>query len=102
MTTIALQRQPSLGWLGTLTRSREFSVFLALALLVAVTVAVNPRFLNAQSTKDLLLNSSILVILAVGQALVIITKNVDLSVGSVMAGDPPNRARSAVRGEGIG
>lgn len=84
MTTLALQRQPSLAWLGTLTRSREFSVFLALAILIAATVAANPRFLSAQSTKDLLLNSSILVILAVGQAVVIITKNVDLSVGAVL------------------
>lgn len=84
MTTISLQRQPSVAWLGTLTRSREFSVFLALAILVAVTVAANPRFLSAQSTKDLLLNASILVILAVGQAIVIVTKNVDLSVGSVL------------------
>lgn len=84
MTTLALNRQPSLAWLGTLTRSREFSVFLALAALVAATVAANPRFLSAQSTKDLLLNSSILVILAVGQAIVIVTKNVDLSVGSIL------------------
>ncbi|MGX9901056.1 ABC transporter permease [Arthrobacter sp. SA17] len=84
MTTLALQRQPSLAWLGTLTRSREFGVFLALAILVGATVAANPRFLSAQSTKDLLLNSSILVILAVGQAVVIITKNVDLSVGAVL------------------
>lgn len=84
MTTLALQRQPSLAWLGTLTRSREFGVFLALAILIGATVAANPRFLSAQSTKDLLLNSSILVILAVGQAVVIITKNVDLSVGAVL------------------
>jgi rhamnose transport system permease protein len=84
VTTLALNRQPSMAWFGTLTRSREFSVFLALAILVAATVAANPRFLSAQSTKDLLLNSSILVILAVGQAIVIVTKNVDLSVGSVL------------------
>ena len=84
MTTLTLQRQPSMAWIGTLTRSREFSVFLALALLIAVTVAANPRFLSPQSIKDLLLNSSILVILAVGQAIVIVTKNVDLSVGSVL------------------
>ena len=84
MTTLTLQRQPSTAWLGTLTRSREFSVFLALVILIAVTVAANPRFLSGQSIKDLLLNSSILVILAVGQAIVIVTKNVDLSVGSVL------------------
>ena len=57
---------------------------LALVLLIAVTAVVNPRFLSAQSVKDLLLGSTILAILAVGQAIVIITRNVDLSVGSVL------------------
>src|SRR5690606_16213350 len=37
-----------------------------------------------QSIKDLLLGSTILAILAVGQAIVIITRNVDLSVGSIL------------------
>ena len=63
---------------------RELGIVLALVLLVAVTVAVNPRFLSAQSVKDLLLGSTILAILAVGQAIVIITRNVDLSVGSML------------------
>ena len=53
-------------------------------LLVAVTALCNPRFLSGQSVSDLLLGASILVILAVGQAIVIITRNVDLSVGSIL------------------
>ena len=57
---------------------------LALALLILVTAVLNPRFLSAQSVKDLLLGSTILAILAVGQSIVIITRNVDLSVGSVL------------------
>jgi rhamnose transport system permease protein len=64
--------------------SREFSVFAALAILIIITAAVNPRFLAPQGVKDLLLNSSIYVVMAVGQALVIITRNVDLSVGSIL------------------
>jgi rhamnose transport system permease protein len=63
---------------------REFGILLALILLIAVTFAVNPRFLSAQNVKDLLLGSTILAILAVGQAIVIITRNVDLSVGSIL------------------
>ncbi|WP_405110189.1 ABC transporter permease [Micromonospora sp. NBC_01405] len=63
---------------------RELGIALALALLVAVTALTNPRFLSAQSVKDLLLGSTILAILAVGQAIVIITRNVDLSVGSIL------------------
>jgi rhamnose transport system permease protein len=63
---------------------RELGILLALAILVVVTTAVNPRFLSAQSVKDLLLGSTILAVLAVGQAVVVITRNVDLSVGSVL------------------
>jgi rhamnose transport system permease protein len=63
---------------------RESGILLALLLLVAVTVVVNPRFLSAQSVKDLLLGSTILAILAVGQAIVVITRNVDLSVSSIL------------------
>jgi rhamnose transport system permease protein len=63
---------------------RELGILLALVLLIAVTTAKTPRFLNGQSIKDLLLGSTILAVLAVGQAIVIITRNVDLSVGSVL------------------
>ncbi|GIJ28980.1 sugar ABC transporter permease [Micromonospora qiuiae] len=63
---------------------RELGILLALVLLIAVTFGVNQRFLSAQNIKDLLLSSTILAILAVGQAIVIITRNVDLSVGSIL------------------
>ncbi|MGW0811487.1 ABC transporter permease [Nonomuraea sp. NPDC002799] len=63
---------------------REMGIVIALALLVVVTVIVNPRFLTAQGIKDLLLGSTILAVLAVGQSVVVITRNVDLSVGSVL------------------
>jgi rhamnose transport system permease protein len=70
--------------LGRIFLSREFSVFAALALLVIVTYIVNPRFLAPQGIKDLLLNATIFVVMAVGEAIIIITRNVDLSVGSVL------------------
>jgi rhamnose transport system permease protein len=63
---------------------RESGILLALLVLVAVTAVVNPRFLSAQSIKDLLLGSTILAIMAVGQAIVVVTRNVDLSVSSVL------------------
>lgn len=70
--------------LGRIFLSREFSVFAALALLVIVTDIVNPRFLAPQGVKDLLLNATIFVVMAVGEAIVILTRNVDLSVGSIL------------------
>jgi rhamnose transport system permease protein len=59
-------------------------VLLALVMLVGVTYIANPLFLNSQGVKDLLLNSTIMIILAVGQTLLIITRNIDLSVGSIL------------------
>ena len=90
VTTRAVPADPLAGPSGA-TRTakrwflaRELSIVGALTLLVVVTAVTNPRFLSAQSIKDLLLGSTILAITAVGQAVVIITRNVDLSVGSVL------------------
>lgn len=65
-------------------RARELGIVLALAVLVAVTAVVNPRFLSGQSIRDLVLGAAILIVMAVGQTVVIITRNIDLSVGSVL------------------
>jgi len=67
-----------------LLRARELGIVLALALLFGVTAAANPRFLSGQSLRDLLLGATILTVLAIGQTLVIVTRNVDLSVGSIL------------------
>lgn len=69
---------------GSLLRARELGIVLALVALVAVTAASNVRFLSVQSIRDLALNAAILMVLAVGQAVVVITRNIDLSVGSVL------------------
>ena len=63
---------------------RELGILAALVLLIGVTLIANPRFLSAQNVRDLMLSAAILVVLAAGQTMVIITRNVDLSVGSVL------------------
>jgi rhamnose transport system permease protein len=74
-------------------RVRELGIVVALVILIGVTAAMEPRFIHADSLRNLALNAAIFAILAAGQTLVIITRNVDLSVGSVlglaafMAGD---------------
>ena len=68
-----------------LGRAREFGILLALVLVVTAATLNNPKFLfSADGWRDLLLTPSILVLVAVGQAIVLITRNVDLSVGSVI------------------
>ncbi|MFI8089886.1 ABC transporter permease [Streptomyces sp. NPDC086080] len=63
---------------------RELAVAAVLVGMLAVTQLTNSGFLSEQGIKDLLLNATILVLVAVGQAVVVITRNVDLSVGSVL------------------
>ncbi|WP_461170264.1 ABC transporter permease [Arthrobacter sp. Z1-15] len=65
-------------------RLREFPVTAALVVLVVATAVVNPLFLSPQGLKDLMLNATVMIILAVGQTMVIVTRNVDLSVGSIL------------------
>jgi len=65
-------------------RVRELGIIVAFGLLVAVTGILEPRFVETASLRNLALNASIFAILAVGQTLVLITRNVDLSVGSVL------------------
>ncbi|MFE9814149.1 ABC transporter permease [Streptomyces sp. NPDC005773] len=65
-------------------RARELAVALVLVLMLGATQLSNTEFLSEQGVKDLLLNATILVLVATGQAVVVITRNVDLSVGSVL------------------
>jgi rhamnose transport system permease protein len=88
MTATTVTGTPDVAPARTVARrallGRELGIVLALALLLAVTTVRNPGFLSVQSIRDLLLGATILVVLAVGQTLVVITRNVDLSVGSVV------------------
>ncbi|MEV4074080.1 ABC transporter permease [Nonomuraea fuscirosea] len=70
--------------LDLVLRARELSILGVLVVLVAVTAAINPGFLSAQGVEDIFLNASILALLAIGQTFVVITRNIDLSVGSVV------------------
>jgi rhamnose transport system permease protein len=71
--------------LGAFIRARETGILLALVLVVVATTAKNPAFLfSPDGWRDLLLTPAILILIAVGQAIVIITRSVDLSVGSIL------------------
>ncbi|MDR1768575.1 MAG: ABC transporter permease [Propionibacteriaceae bacterium] len=73
------------GLLRRAVRNRAFSILLVFAAIVVVTTVKNPTFLfSSDGWRALLLDPSIYVVLAIGEAIVIITKSVDLSVGSTM------------------
>jgi rhamnose transport system permease protein len=72
------------GLMARAGRIRELGIAGVLILVVVATAVVNPRFVDPQSLRDLLLNASIIALLTVGQTIVVVTRNVDLSVGSVL------------------
>lgn len=72
------------GLLDRVLKMRELAILAVLVLMLAATQIDNSAFLSQQGIKDLLLNATILVLVAVGEAMVVITRNVDLSVGSVL------------------
>ena len=53
-------------------RIRELGIVVALALLIAVTGILEPRFVEADSLRNLALNASIFAILAAGQTLAVV------------------------------
>ncbi|UWQ21785.1 ABC transporter permease [Jannaschia sp. W003] len=63
---------------------RRTSVLAALVLLVIVSSFLNDRFLSVPNLMNVLRQVSIVGILAVGMTFVIITKGIDLSVGSIL------------------
>ena len=67
-----------------LLRAREASLVLALFVVFGLTTIKNPHFADKSSIQQLLAGASLVALLGVGQTMVIVTRNVDLSLGSVL------------------
>ncbi|MGH3185916.1 MAG: ABC transporter permease [Streptosporangiaceae bacterium] len=65
-------------------RIRESGIIVVLALFVAVTTGVQHRFVSETNIQFILVNTTIYALLALGETMVVISRNVDLSVGSVL------------------
>ena len=65
-------------------RIRESGIIVVLVVFVAVTTAVQPRFLNITNIQFILINTTVFALLALGETMVVISRNYDLSVGSVL------------------
>lgn len=66
------------------SRVRELGLLVVLLLIVVVVGVQVPQFLTFANMVQILLSISILAIVAIGETLVILTRNVDLSVGSIV------------------
>jgi rhamnose transport system permease protein len=83
-TKVVEQRAHSHALAETMLRFRELGIVLALVLVVGATTIDNHLFLSSTSIQQLLSGAAIIALLAIGETIVIITRNVDLSIGSVL------------------
>ena len=65
-------------------RVREVGISIFILILVIAVTLRSPSFLTVSNFRDILMNISILVIVSLAQTMVILTKNIDLSVGSMI------------------
>lgn len=72
------------GLAARVLRVREFGIVAVLVVFVAVTTSVQHRFLNAANIQFVLVDTTVFALLALGETMVVISRNVDLSVGSVV------------------
>jgi len=65
-------------------RIRESGIIVVLIVFAAITVSIEPRFASQQEVQFILANTTIFALLALGETMVIVSRNVDLSIGSVV------------------
>lgn len=64
--------------------SQEIVLALIIVGLAVIVGVLNPRFLEGGNLRDILSNSSYIAVAAIGMTMVIITGNIDISVGSMI------------------
>ncbi|MDX3974382.1 ABC transporter permease subunit [Shinella sp.] len=84
----SLENNTSSSWLNSHRRRlilQEYGIFFAFLLLVGILALSNEFFLTPGNISNVLLQTSINGVLAIGMTFVILTRGIDLSVGSVVA-----------------
>jgi rhamnose transport system permease protein len=66
------------------SRIRESGIIAVLIVFVAVTAGIQPRFIDQANIQFILSNTTVYALLALGETMVVVSRNVDLSVGSVL------------------
>jgi rhamnose transport system permease protein len=67
-----------------LLRARELGIAIVIVIVFGLTTLHNHAFASEHSVQQLLAGAALVALLGVGETLVIVTRNVDLSVGSVL------------------
>lgn len=84
ITDTNVHRRPQGGFVQVFVKFREAGIVVIIVVLAALVTLRNPTFLTLGNFRDIVLNSAILVIVALAQAMVIITRGIDLSVSSMI------------------
>ncbi len=75
------------GFLSGLRRiagSQEMVLFLAIVALLAVVGTINPRYLAERNLQSIFLGNAYVAVAAIGMSMVIVSGNIDISVGSLI------------------
>jgi ribose transport system ATP-binding protein/rhamnose transport system ATP-binding protein len=79
------ERGVAKGWVSKLMRVRELGLVVALLLIGLGITLREPRFLEGANLEQVALSATLVCIVALGEALVIIARQIDLSVGAMVA-----------------
>lgn len=69
---------------AAILKAREAGIALLIVVVIGLTTINNHHFLGAHSIQQLLTGASLIALLGVGETMVVVTRNVDLSVGSTL------------------
>ena len=81
---MANQRSNSHGLVIWLARFRELGIILFLIAIVLLVTAIEPRFLTLFNIRSILLWVPLLTVVAMGEMMVVITRGIDISIGSIL------------------
>lgn len=84
-TTDVLHRQRASNLAVRLSRFRELGIVIFLAVVIGVTLALKPDFFKPINVRSILLWIPLIAVVAMGEMMVIITRGIDVSVGSTLA-----------------
>jgi rhamnose transport system permease protein len=84
MTPVTPVQAPGVPRVARLLRAREAGTLALVLLVFLLTTLKNHHFASSGSIQQLLVGASLIALLGVGETMVIVTRNIDLSVGSTL------------------
>lgn len=79
----------------------NYGIYIAFVIICVIFALLNDRFLSARNFENILIQSSVIAVAAIGQTLVIFTGGIDLSVGTLIGSTGILVGLAASKGAGI-